>query len=171
MALTLLVESGWLGRMHASAKRGLRSLWQAIGRGRQPWRAAGYDRLHPVRESTACTVDFGGILCSTLDGDRQYSRAPRHLHSHRFVFVGTSSRSQGGTRRFALHLLFKPWWFCGGCRGCDNEGWLLLGQDEEAAGAGGWDEDALEDAVEDEDVKAERIAMQAGAPCGPLIRA
>lgn len=49
--------------------------------------------------------------------------------------------------------------------GCDNKGQLLRGQDEEAVG--GWDEDA----VEDEDVKAERVAVQAGAPVGLSIRA
>ncbi|BDA45751.1 probable ATP-binding cassette sub-family A member 3 [Coccomyxa sp. Obi] len=84
MALTLLVESGWLGRTHASAKQALRHCWRALFRGRRQTRA-GYDML----------------------------------------------------------------------------------QQEEALeeGAGSWvdEEQALEDAYEDEDVKAERVAMQAGA--------
>lgn len=71
MALTLLVESGWLGRTQASAKRGLRGLSQAVGRGMQPRRAAGYEGLHSVSVSTACIAValplhcriIGDILC------------------------------------------------------------------------------------------------------------
>lgn len=48
---------------------------------------------------------------------------------------------------------------------------VLLLQDEALEeGAGSWfdEEQALEDAYEDEDVKAERVAMQAGATRGQI---
>ena len=73
LALTLLVESGWLGRMHASTKQLLRHCWRSVNHGRRR-AGAGYELLHQV-----CCQD---CLCIALLFEGSLSCAKSNCDMH-----------------------------------------------------------------------------------------